>query len=200
MPTTRSALPRLALLAGSLTLAASLAGAQAAPGKMDKSDRKEMKQDKPEMKQDKHEMKHEQMGRQHHDMEGKGDAIARMPWGPGPDFLPKGAKMHPVSGNPAAAGPFVIHLMFPNRYVVKPHSHPADEHVTVISGTFLYGTGDTFDRKALHTMRKGQEGTIPARMNHFATARGRTVVEISSTGPFQITYANAKDDPRGMKK
>ena len=73
-----------------VALTATMAGAQAKMEKMEKMDKK---MDKMEMK----------------------DEIAKMPWGPGPDFLPKGAKMHVVSGNPGAAGPFVLHLMFPQR-------------------------------------------------------------------------------------
>ena len=160
---------RVASFAAAIVLTTSIAGAQAAPMKMDKMGMKQ-------------------------------DAIAKMPWGPGPDFLPKGAKMHVVSGDPGAAGPFVLHLMFPNGYTIKPHNHPTDEHAKVVSGTLLYGMGDKIERKAMKAVKKGQEENFPAKMNHFVATRGRTVVEVASTGPFQITYVNAKDDPRGMKK
>ena len=164
-----TAMPRVASLAAAIVLTSSIAGAQAAPMKMDK-------------------------------MEMKQDAIAKMPWAPGPDFLPKGAQMHVVSGNPGAAGPFVLHLMFPNGYAIKPHSHPTDEHVKVVAGTLHYGMGDKMERKGMQAVKKGEENNFPAKMNHYVAARGRTVVEVASTGPFQITYVNAKDDPRGMKK
>lgn len=177
MMTYRNALCRIASIATAVALTATMAGAQAKMEKMEKMDKK---MDKMEMK----------------------DEIAKMPWGPGPDFLPKGAKMHVVSGNPGAAGPFVLHLMFPNGYTVKPHMHPADETVKVVAGHFHYGMGDKMNRKTMKTLKKGEEGTLPAKMNHYAAAQGRTVIELSSTGPFAITYVNAKDDPRnmGMKK
>jgi hypothetical protein len=34
-------------------------------------------------------------------------------------------------------------------------------------------------------------------MSHFAQAKGKTVVQVESTGPFALTYVNPKDDPRG---
>lgn len=44
-------------------------------------------------------------------------------WGPPPPSLKRGAEFAVVSGNPAAAGPFVIRLRFPAGYVVAPHWH-----------------------------------------------------------------------------
>lgn len=172
MTSYRSLLQRIPPVALAMLACASIAQAQGAAMKMDKMDKMDMKK----------------------------DHIAQMPWGPGPDFLPKGAKMHVVSGNPGAAGPFVVHLMFPNGYIIKPHSHPADEHVKVVAGTFFYGLGDTMDRKAMKAMKKGEEGDLPATKSHYARARGRTVLELSSTGPIAVNYVKAKDDPRGTKK
>ena len=101
------------------------------------------------------------------------------------------------SGNPGAAGPFTLLLALPNRYKVPPHWHPTDEHVLVKSGTFVYGSGDTMDPGAMKTLKKGGEVNLVARMHHSAMARGKTIIEIQSTGPFEITYLNAADDPRG---
>ena len=101
------------------------------------------------------------------------------------------------SGNPGGAGPFTLLLALPNKYTVPPHWHPTDEHVTVKSGTFVYGMGDTMDRAAMKSLKKGGEVNLVAKMHHSAMARGRTVIEIQSTGPFEITYLNAADDPRG---
>jgi hypothetical protein len=44
-------------------------------------------------------------------------------------------------------------------------------------------------------MAKGDKGTIPAEMHHYAQAKGATVVQVTSTGPFQLTYVNPADDP-----
>jgi hypothetical protein len=36
-------------------------------------------------------------------------------------------------------------------------------------------------------------------MNHYAWAKGKTVVQVHGTGPFAITYVNPADDPRNAK-
>src|SRR5947209_899771 len=76
-------------------------------------------------------------------------------WGPAPPVLNKGAELAVLSGNPGAAGPFVIRLKMPAGYKIAPHWHPTDEHVTVVSGTFSLGMGDTFDAKATKTLNPG---------------------------------------------
>ena len=54
-------------------------------------------------------------------------------WGEGPPGLPKGAKATVLEGDPSKAGPFTIRAELPPGYQIKPHWHPAIEHVTVIS-------------------------------------------------------------------
>jgi hypothetical protein len=56
--------------------------------------------------------------------------------------------------------------------------------------------GDVFDVAKTKPMRVGDKGAIPAMMHHFATARGRTIVAVSSMGPFAMTYVNPADDPQ----
>jgi quercetin dioxygenase-like cupin family protein len=124
---------------------------------------------------------------------------AKLTWGPVPPVLPAGAKMAVVSGDPSKAAPFVIQLDLPNGYVVPPHSHPTDEVVTAKSGSFGYGMGDKIDAKATKRLKPGQTVNLKASMNHYATATGRTKIEISSMGPFAITYVNPADDPSKMK-
>ena len=117
-------------------------------------------------------------------------------WGPGPASLPAGARMAVVSGDPRKAGPFTVQLELPDGFTVRPHFHPADEHQTVISGRIGHGFGDTIDMKSMTWLRAGQSGVLPANAHHYAIARGRTVVRVSSIGPLTVTYVNPKDDPR----
>jgi quercetin dioxygenase-like cupin family protein len=53
-----------------------------------------------------------------------------------------------LQGNPGGTGLFTVRLRFPNGYRLAPHTHPTDENVTVISGTFLVGMGETADWKS----------------------------------------------------
>jgi quercetin dioxygenase-like cupin family protein len=102
-----------------------------------------------------------------------------------------------VSGDPGKAGPFTIQLSMPDGYKIKPHTHPTDENVTVVKGTFLVGMGDTWDLAKAKPMAVGATGAVPANAAHFAEAKGKTVVQVESTGPFAITYVHPADDPRG---
>jgi quercetin dioxygenase-like cupin family protein len=120
---------------------------------------------------------------------------AKLTWGPVPPVFPKGAQMAVVSGDPSKSGPFAIQLSMPSGYRIMPHFHPTDETVTVKSGHFKYGMGDTFDAKSMKTMKPGDSGTLPAKGHHYAQAQGKTIVEVTANGPFQMTYVNPADDP-----
>jgi len=117
-------------------------------------------------------------------------------WGPAPAVFPAGAKMAVVSGDPSKPGPFVIQLAMPDGYRLAPHFHPTDESVEVKQGTFLFAMGDTFDLAKTKPMNVGEKGSIPANMHHYATAKGATVVAVTSTGPFALTYVNPADNPQ----
>jgi len=116
-------------------------------------------------------------------------------WGPAPPSLQKGAELAVVSGNPGAAGPFVIRLKVPAGYKIAPHWHPTDEHVTVISGTFALGMGEKFDAKTMKEMPAGSYGMLPAEMRHYAMAKTAAIVQVHGTGPFVLNYVNPADDP-----
>jgi quercetin dioxygenase-like cupin family protein len=122
-------------------------------------------------------------------------AAPALKWGPAPAVFPAGATMAVVSGDPTRTGPFVIQLSMPSGYRIPPHTHPTDETVTVVKGTFLVGMGDTFNEARTKPMGVGATGSIKAGMAHFATAQGATVVSVASTGPFAMTYVNPSDDP-----
>jgi len=59
-----------------------------------------------------------------------------MKWAAGPASLPPGAQVVMLEGNPTKAEPLTMRLRFPAGYRIAPHTHPAIEHVTVLSGTF----------------------------------------------------------------
>jgi quercetin dioxygenase-like cupin family protein len=118
-------------------------------------------------------------------------------WGPAPAIFPPGAQFAVVEGDPSAAGEvFTVRLLFPNDYVLAPHTHPADEYVTVLRGTFLAGMGEQFSADALAPLQAGDFMTMPAADAHFAKTLGVTEVQVHGIGPFQLTYVNPADDPR----
>ena len=121
---------------------------------------------------------------------------ADLKWGPAPPGLPAGAQIAVLSGDPGKAGLFTIRLKVPADYTVPPHHHPTDELVTVIDGQMSLGMGDTLDKAKAATLNDAGYIALPANMNHFAFSGSGGTVQITSQGPFEIVYANAKDDPR----
>lgn len=117
-------------------------------------------------------------------------------WGPAPAFLPKGAQAAVLAGDPGKSGPFTVRLKMPSGYKIPAHQHPSAEAVTVISGDFGFGIGDKLDEAKAQKLGPGGFVDLPANMNHFAFANAETVVQINSTGPFEIKYVNPADDPR----
>jgi quercetin dioxygenase-like cupin family protein len=124
------------------------------------------------------------------------EKAGKLTWTKGPDFLPKGAMMAVVSGDPSKSGPFTVELSFPNGYAIAPHSHPTAEHVTVKSGELWYGMGNDVKKSDMKALKPGESAEVPANMGHYVRTSGRTRIEVSSTGPFVTKYVHAKDDPR----
>lgn len=121
---------------------------------------------------------------------------ADIKWGDAPPALPPGAKAAVLYGDPGKPGLFVIRLKMPAGYVVPAHWHSNDEIVSVVSGSGAFGLGDKFDAKLLHPLSAGSLVVAPAKHNHFATTKTGAVLQISATGPFDMTYVNPADDPR----
>jgi len=117
-------------------------------------------------------------------------------WGPAPPIFPAGAQFAVVEGDPGKAGDvFTIRLRFPNGYILPPHTHPADEYVTVLKGAFLAGMGEDFSAATLVAHKVDDFVTMPAAMAHFAGARGSTEVQVHGIGPFALIYVHPNDDP-----
>lgn len=121
-------------------------------------------------------------------------------WGDVPPVLPKGAKIAVLAGDPFKPGAFVIRLKLPAGYKIPPHWHSQAENLTVISGAFYLGSGDTVDVAHAHLLKAGGFHYLPAVAHHSAYAKTATVLQIHGEGPFNITYINPADDPLKAKK
>ena len=116
--------------------------------------------------------------------------------GDGPTSLPPGAKAAVIEGSPKEAGAFTMRLKLPAGYKVPPHWHPADEHVTVLSGCFNMGLGDAYDESKGKKLPAGSFAVMPTKTNHFAFVKEETVIQLHGMGPWGINYVNPADDPR----
>jgi quercetin dioxygenase-like cupin family protein len=117
-------------------------------------------------------------------------------WGPAPAVFPAGAKMAVLQGDPSQTALFTVRLDMPDGYRIPPHFHPTDEHVTVITGTFLVGMGDSIVPSKTMALPAGGFITAPANGHHYAIARGHTVVQVHAMGPFALTYVRPADAPK----
>ena len=123
-----------------------------------------------------------------------------MSYGPPPPFVPEGAQIAVLEGNPAAqTGDFTIRIKMPDGYRIAPHWHPKRENVTVISGSFKVGMGDTFDEAKMGTFPAGSFAYMDPNMHHYAIASGETVVQVHGMSPLQFNYVNPNDDPSRKK-
>jgi len=124
----------------------------------------------------------------------------KIPYGPAPAFLNPGAQLAVLEGDPGAStGDFTVRLKMPAGYRVAPHWHPYRENVTVISGNFKVGMGDTFDESKMATFGAGSFAFLDPSMHHYAMADGPVVVQVHGMSPLQFNYVNASDDPTKKK-
>lgn len=124
------------------------------------------------------------------------EPVTGVQWGPAPAVFPAGAQMAVMGGDPTkAGGEFTVRLRFPDGYKIAPHTHPTDENVTVLEGSFSVGMGTAFDAGAMQALPVGGFVTAPANHAHYAQAHGATIVQVSAIGPFALTYVNPADNP-----
>ncbi|HEY6764253.1 MAG TPA: cupin domain-containing protein [Candidatus Sulfotelmatobacter sp.] len=121
-------------------------------------------------------------------------------WGPAPPFIPAGAQLAVLEGNPmASSGDYTIRLKMPAGYKVAPHTHPFRENVTVISGTLKVGMGDQFDADKMMSFGSGSFAYLDPSMHHYAMASEESVIQIHGTAPVKFNYINPADDPTPKK-
>jgi quercetin dioxygenase-like cupin family protein len=119
-----------------------------------------------------------------------------IPWGPPPPFIAPGAQLAVIEGNPAGStGDFTVRLKMPDGYRIAPHWHPLRENVTVISGTFKVGMGDSFDKDKMGSFPAGSFAFLDPGMRHYAMASGEVIVQVHGNAPLQFNYVNPEDDP-----
>ncbi len=111
--------------------------------------------------------------------------------------FPEGAQSMLIHGDPEKPEFFIIRLKFPPHYVVPPHTHPALESVTVLTGSMGSGMGETVKKSEGKMLGTGSLLVLPANHAHYVwTEDEETIIQVAATGPFDIIYVNPEDDPR----
>jgi quercetin dioxygenase-like cupin family protein len=127
--------------------------------------------------------------------------LSEAQWGPAPPFVPPGAEIAVLSGDPTKPVPYAVRLKFPANYAIPAHSHPTDENVVVVSGAVTFGMGDKLMKGAAgnKTLPVGGYMLASANMNHFAYTEAASTIVLFGIGPVDFKYVNPSDDPRNAK-
>lgn len=114
-------------------------------------------------------------------------------WVDAPSIGP-GAKTAVIEGDPKGTGPFVMRLKVPPNTKIGVHTHPADENVTVLSGTLYFAASDKYDAKAAKAFDTGSYFSIAKGKPMFAYTKNKeAVLQLHGTGPWGVTYADPAD-------
>lgn len=120
-------------------------------------------------------------------------------WQDAPSIGP-GAKTALIDGDPKSSGPFVMRLKLPPKTTIKLHTHPANENVTVLSGTLYFAASDKFDPKLAKAFGPGSYFSIGQGKPMFAYSKDSEVIaQLHGNGPWGITYLESKDGPAKKK-
>ena len=129
---------------------------------------------------------------------GKGHVMVlpeELQWKAAPSVGP-GAQIAVIEGPLDKEAPFTFRLKMPAGMKVAPHVHPAYERVTVLSGTFHFAHGKSFDRDETKALPPGSVAIMPPGAPMFGYTEEETVIQLHGTGPWGIRYLNPDDDPR----
>jgi len=119
-----------------------------------------------------------------------------------PRILPMGPMAGDVEilyGDPETPGqPFVMRIRELPGAIVPPHSHPVDENITVVQGTWYFALGDDYRVDALKEMRTGSYAFAPKGSTMFGYSPNGAVVQVHGVGPLMIHWRDGLhtlDDP-----
>ena len=106
-----------------------------------------------------------------------------------PPYYKDGRQRAQIYGDSGQDGLWVDRVNIPAGSVVLAHTHPQDELVTVIDGTWYLGEGERFDSTKLKGYPTGSFIVIPAGGPHFVAAKdGPVIVQLSGTSKFKTDY------------
>ena len=103
-----------------------------------------------------------------------------------------GAQQAILQGPLNVKAPFTFRVKFPTGWSELPHSHPVLIEVTVISGTFNLGIGETYDKTKTHVLPVGSVVILHPGENHFAWVNEPTVIQVQGVGPFGVKWVDPK--------
>ena len=106
-----------------------------------------------------------------------------------PTYYTDGRQRAQLYGDSNQGGPWIDRVKIPAGKHVVAHTHPQDELVTVIEGTWYVGVGDRYDPARLKGYPAGSFVVIPAGLTHFVAAmESPVIVQLSGAEKFSTVY------------
>ncbi len=106
------------------------------------------------------------------------------------------AQIAVIEGDLSKEEPFTFRLRLPAGYQIDPHTHPAYERVTVISGTLHFAEGENFNRDNTTALPAGSVAIMPPGAPMYGYTEDDTVIQVHGVGPWGVEYLDPEDDPR----
>ena len=117
---------------------------------------------------------------------------------------PMTSDMEVLFGDPERVGePFVMRIRELPGTRIPLHSHPVDEHITVVQGTWYFAVGERWDSTALRELPTGTYAFAPAGATMYGYSPEGAVVQVHGVGPFHIHWRDGSatlDDPDGASR
>jgi hypothetical protein len=101
---------------------------------------------------------------------------------------PSGSSQAILAGDPKQPGLYVVLTKWSAGHMSRPHFHPNDRFITVISGTWWVGTGTKYDPASTVPVPAGSFVTHYGKQVHYDGAKeGDCVLQIVGMGPAEPT-------------
>jgi quercetin dioxygenase-like cupin family protein len=108
----------------------------------------------------------------------------------------RGVQIAVIEGPLDKEVPFTFRLRLPAGTKIAPHTHPAYERVTVLSGALQFAHGKSFDRARTIALKPGAVAIMPPGEPMFGYTEEETIIQLHGVGPWGLRYINPGDDPR----
>jgi hypothetical protein len=106
---------------------------------------------------------------------------------------PSGISQAVLRGDPTKPGPYIVLATWHAHHMSRPHFHPNDRFITVISGTWWVGTGTKYEPDKTVPLPAGSFVTHFGKQVHYDGAKdGDVTLEIAGEGPATNTPAEEK--------
>ena len=106
---------------------------------------------------------------------------------------PSGNSTAVLHGDPSKPGLYIVLTKWSPGKMSRPHMHPNDRFITVISGTWWVGWGPKYDPASTYPVPAGSFVTHYGKQIHYDGAKeGEVLLQIVGMGPAESTSAEKK--------